>query len=193
MSILYLHFNDSDRPARVAKLEKSGARVLVAEPNWPGFFEVAKKEKPYAIAIDFSRAPSHALYTADYLSKAKETRETPLYLLRVPHDKLEAVAKRLPQGHRITEHELSGRLAGIEKEAEMRARQKKEAAAEARRQARSKSARAAGSEKPPSLPPRPPAKPKKAAPRAAVRKGAPPKKKSAPRRPASRPAKKKKK
>ena len=192
MSILYLHFDDSERPARVAKLEKSGARVLVTEPHWPGYFEIAKKEKPYAIAIDFSKAPSHALYTADYLAKAKETRETPLYLLRVPHDQLEAVAKRLPQGHRITENELSGKLAGIEKEAEARARLKKEAAAEARRVARSKTARAAGSEKPSSAPAaRPPAKPKKAAPKAAARKTAPPKKKAEPRRPGTRPAKKK--
>ena len=79
MSVLYLHFDNDDRNSRLARLQKSGAHVVVAEPRWPGFFELAKREKPYAIALDFSQAPSHALETADYLSKAKETaRRRPL-------------------------------------------------------------------------------------------------------------------
>ena len=80
MSVLYLHFANSDRNARVQKLSRSGAHIVVSEPRWPGFFEIAKKEKPYAIAIDFSSAPSHALETADYLSKAKETKEVSFFL-----------------------------------------------------------------------------------------------------------------
>ena len=77
MSVLYLQFESSDRAGRAAKLGKSGAHIVVSEPRWPQFFELAKKEKPYAIAIDFSQAPSHCLETADYIAKAKETRETP--------------------------------------------------------------------------------------------------------------------
>ena len=86
-----LAFETNDRPNRMAKLQKSGAHVVVAEPRWPGFFELAKREKPYAIAIDFSEAPSHALETADYMSKAKETKETALFLLRVPSDRVEPI------------------------------------------------------------------------------------------------------
>ena len=96
MSVLYLQFEAPDRAARAAKLGKSGAHIVVSEPRWPQFFELAKKEKPYAIAIDMSTAPSHCLETADYISKAKETRETPLFLLRVPDDRLETVKKPLP-------------------------------------------------------------------------------------------------
>lgn len=143
MSVLYLHFESPEREGRVQKLARSGARVVVTEPRWPGFHEVAKKEKPFAIAIDFSAAPSHCLETADYLAKAKETRETPLYLLRVPDDRMDIARKRLPQAFFVTEQELSGRLAQIEKEALEKARQKKEAAAEARKLARAKLARAA--------------------------------------------------
>jgi hypothetical protein len=143
MSVLYLHFESPEREARVQRLSKSGARVVLTEPRWPGFHEVAKKEKPFAIAIDFSLAPSHCLETADYLAKAKETRETPLYLLRVPEDRLDIVKKRLPQAFFVTEQELSGRLVQIEREAAEKARQKKEAAAEARKLARAKSAKAA--------------------------------------------------
>ena len=191
MSVLYLAFETNDRPNRMAKLQKSGAHVVVAEPRWPGFFELAKREKPYAIAIDFSEAPSHALETADYMSKAKETKETALFLLRVPSDRVEAVQKRLPQATLATENELSGRLAQLEREAEARAREKKEAAAAAKKAARAASAAAKAAAagkplKPVPPPPKPAAKSKAAA---------APKKKAAPKKaaPARKPQPKKKK
>jgi hypothetical protein len=182
MSLLYLHFEGEDRNSRVQKLARSGAHIVVAEPRWPGFYELAKREKPYAVAVDFSRAPSHALETADYIAKAKETRELPVYLLRVPPDRLDIVKKRLPQASIITEPELATRLATLEKEAEARAREKKEAAAQAKKLARAAAA-AAGSgkaKKPAQAKPAPADKPP--APKAPVaRKTAPPRKKSAAR------------
>jgi hypothetical protein len=152
MSVLYLHFETHDRAARLHRLQKSGAHIVVAEPRWPAFFELAKREKPFAIAVDFSHAPSHALETADYVSKARETKDASLFLLRVPSDRLEAVQKRLPQATLVTETELSGRLAAMEREAEARAREKKEAAAQAKKlaraAARASAAAAAGKAKP---------------------------------------------
>jgi len=164
MSVLYLHFETSDRPARLHRLQKSGAHIVVAEPRWPAFFELAKREKPFAIAVDFSHAPSHALETADYVSKARETKEASLFLLRVPADRLEAIQKRLPQATVVTETELSGRLAEMEREAEARAREKKEAAAQAKKLARAAaraSAAAAAGKTKPAAPPKakPAAKP----------------------------------
>jgi outer membrane biosynthesis protein TonB len=114
MSVLYLAFETDERHNRLARLQKSGAHIVVAEPRWPGFFELAKREKPYAIAIDFSQAPSHALETADYMSKARETKDAALFLLRVSADRLEAIQKRLPQAIAVTENELSARLAQME-------------------------------------------------------------------------------
>ena len=190
MSVIYLHFDNDDRNSRLNRLQKSGAHVVVAEPRWPGFFELAKREKPYAIALDFSQAPSHALETADYLSKAKETRDAALFLLRVPADRQEAVSKRLPQATILTENELSGKLAQMEREAAERARQKKEAAAAAKKAARAAGAAAraaaAGKGKPPVGPAKPkpaakakvaPAPKKKAAKKPAVAKKPQPKKK----------------
>ena len=145
MSVLYLQFEAPDRNSRVQKLGKSGAHILVAEPRWPQFFEMAKKEKPYAIAIDMSSAPSHCLETADYIAKAKETRDIPLYLLRVPADRLEATKKRLPNAPIVTEPELAHILIDEERKAQERAREKKEAAAVARKNAR---ARKLGLDKP---------------------------------------------
>jgi hypothetical protein len=193
MSVLYLHFETNERVNRLAKLQKSGAHIVVAEPRWPAFFELAKREKPYALAIDFSHAPSHALETADYVSKARETKDAALFLLRVPSDRVEAVTKRLPQAKLVTENELSSRLAEMEREAEARAREKKEAAAAAKKAARAAKALAAGKLKPapapaPAAKAKPPAaakaagKPKAAAPaskkKAAKKAAAPSSKKS---------------
>ncbi len=179
MSVLYLAFETHERGNRLVKLQKSGAHIVVSEPRWPGFFELAKREKPYAIAIDFSQAPSHALETADYMSKARETKDAALFLLRVPHDRLEAVRKRLPQATTITENELSARLAQMEQEAEARARQKKEAAAAAKKAARA-AARANAGDKGKPVPagkPKPPAAVKvKPAPAARAKAAAAPKK-----------------
>jgi len=177
MSVLYLAFETDERQGRLQKLQKSGAHIVVSEPRWPGFFELAKREKPYAIAIDFSQAPSHALETADYMSKARETRDATLFLLRVPSDRLEAVQKRLPQATPVTENEPSGRLAQMEQEAEARARQKKEAAAAAKKAARA-AARAAAGEKTKPAPaarakPTPKAKPAPAPKKKAAKKSPP--------------------
>jgi colicin import membrane protein len=191
MSVLYLHFETDERPGRLARLQKSGAHVVVAEPRWPGFFELAKREKPYAIAIDFSQAPSHSLETADYMSKARETKDAALFLLRVPADRMEAVQKRLPQATIVTEGELSGMLAAMEREAEARARQKKEAAAAAKKAARAANAAAKAAAAGRGKPATPAAKPKTAAkPKAAAAAKKKPARKSAPARKAQ-PKKKK--
>jgi len=204
MSLLYLHYESDERAGRVQKLARSGAHIIVSEPRWPGFWEIAKRDKPIAIAVDFSHAPSHALETADYIAKAKETKDAALYLLRVPEDRLDVVRKRLPQASIVTEPELSERLAVIEREAQKRALEKKEAAADARRTAsaaRQAAKKAAGGPQKPAAkvaePPKkakPPAPPKKkaapapkksAAKKSAAKKTGPSKKKSV------RPAKKK--
>jgi hypothetical protein len=138
MSVLYLQYETDDRAGHVQRLGRSGAHIVAVEPRWPLFFELAKKEKPYAIAIDFAAAPAHALETADYIAKAKETRETPLYLLRVPDDRLDVVKKRLPNAPIVTDQELATILVEEERKAQERAREKKEAASQARRNARAR-------------------------------------------------------
>ena len=184
MSVLYLDFAGSDRDSRVQKLARTGAHVVATELRWPGFFELAKKEKPYAIAIDFEKAPAHALETADYLAKAKETRDVAMYLLRVPGDRSDIVAKRLSQAAIVTDQELAVRITQAEKDAQERARQKKEAAAAARKTARARAGavekaagRAPGAAKPKAVPAKPAAKPKKAAP---AKKASAPRKKKGP-------------
>lgn len=186
MSVLFLDFEGSERNARVQKLARTGAHVVASELRWPAFFELAKKEKPYAIAIDFAQSPSHSLETADYLAKAKETRDAVIYLLRVPADRLDIVTKRLPQAAIVTDQELATRVTDAEREAQERARQKKEAAAAARKNARARvtgekpaaAGKQAGSTRPAKLAPaKPPAKAGKPQVRREQKSAAPKKKK----------------
>jgi hypothetical protein len=184
MSVLFLDFEGTERNGRVQKLARTGAHVVASEPRWPAFFELAKREKPYAIAIDFAQAPSHSLETADYLAKAKETRDAAIYLLRVPADRLDIVTKRLPQAAIVTDQQLAERVTDAEREAQERARQKKEAAAAARKNARVRVARekpaAAGKKAAPVRPARPaPAKPSA---RSGKRETRPEKKSSSPKK-----------
>jgi hypothetical protein len=183
MSLLYLHFESDERAGRLNKLARSGAHIIVTEPRWPGFWELAKREKPIAIAVDFSHAPSHALETADYISKARETKETPLFLLRVPEDRLDAARKRLSQAVIVTESELAERLGVMEREALARALEKKEAAAVARRTA-SAAKKAAKKLAAGPVPVKAPAR--KESPRAAAKKKPAPAKKAAPKKSAKK-------
>ncbi len=111
MKVLFLHFASETRDAKASRLAKSGAQLIVEEPRWPRFSEVARREKPAAIVIDFSKAPSHALETADYLSKAKDTRELELFAMHVFDDRKDLLKERVPKIQVYSERELSAVIA----------------------------------------------------------------------------------
>jgi len=111
MKVLFLHFASETRDAKASRLAKSGAQVIVEEPRWPRFSEVARREKPAAIVLDFSKAPSHALETADYISKAKDTRDLELFAIHVFDDRRELLKERVPKIQVFSERELSAVIA----------------------------------------------------------------------------------
>ena len=111
MKVLFLHFTGESRDAKAARLAKSGAELIVEEPRWPRFYELARKEKPAAIVIDFSRAPSHALETSDYLSKAKDTRDLELFAIHVFDDRKDLLKERVPKVQVYSERELASVIA----------------------------------------------------------------------------------
>jgi hypothetical protein len=111
MKVLFLHFASENRDAKAARLAKSGAQLIVEEPRWPRFYEVARREKPAAVVLDFSRAPSHALETADYLSKAKDTRDLDLFAIHVFDERRDLLKERVPRMQVYSERELSSVIA----------------------------------------------------------------------------------
>ncbi len=220
MKVLFLHFTGEARDVKAARLAKSGAELIVEEPRWPRFYELARKEKPAAIVIDFSRAPSHALETTDYLSKAKDTRDLELFAIHVFDDRKDLLKERVPKAQVYSERELAAVIAerlpkwqaartaaeeAAREERQQRAEERKVAAAASRARAREKrlAAKAAAVALEPAKEP-PPEKPapakvkkpeKKKAPPKKKAPAPPPKKKAAPprRRPAAKPKPKKKK
>lgn len=203
MKVLFLHFASETRDAKASRLAKSGAQLIVEEPRWPRFSEVARREKPAAIVIDFSKAPSHALETADYISKAKDTRELELFAMHVFDDRRDLLKERVPKIQVYSERELSAVIAerlpkweaqraaaeeAAREERQHRAEERKAAAAASRSQAREKrlALKAASAPASPAEPPRSePRKPEKAAAKGAVSKRA--------KKPARKPAGKAKK
>ena len=208
MKVLFLHFTGEARDAKAARLAKSGAELIVEEPRWPRFYELARKEKPAAIVVDFSRAPSHALETTDYLSKAKDTRDLELFAIHVFDDRKDLLKERVPKAQVYSERELAAVIAdrlpkweaaraaaeeAAREERQQRAEERKAAAAASRARAREKrlaaKAAAAAAAPPSATPPaaaekggRPaPAKPKKPEKKKATPKSAPKKKPAASR------------
>ena len=208
MKVLFLHFTGEARDAKAARLAKSGAELIVEEPRWPRFYELARKEKPAAIVIDFSRAPSHALETTDYLSKAKDTRDLELFAIHVFDDRKELLKERVPKAQVYSERELAAVIAerlpkweaaraaaeeAAREERQQRLEERKVAAAASRARAREKrlAARAAAAA---AEPPRegPPPAPEKAPRAAAPKAKKPEKRKAAPKKKAAAPARSRK-
>lgn len=153
MKVLFLHFTGEARDAKAARLAKSGAELIVEEPRWPRFYELARKEKPAAIIVDFSRAPTHALETTDYLSKAKDTRELELFAIHVFDDRKDLLKERVPKAQVYSERELAAVIAerlpkweaqraaaeeAAREERQQKAEERKAAAAASRARAREK-------------------------------------------------------
>lgn len=205
MKVLFLHFTGEARDVKAARLAKSGAELIVEEPRWPRFYELARKEKPAAIVIDFSRAPSHALETTDYLSKAKDTRELELFAIHVFDDRKDLLKERVPKAQVYSERELASVIAerlpkwaamraaaeeAAREERQQKAEERKVAAAASRARAKERrlAAKAAADAADPNreTPAPAPEKPKAAAARSkkvpAPRKAPPPKKKAPPAR-----------
>jgi hypothetical protein len=206
MKVLFLHFTGEARDVKAARLAKSGAELIVEEPRWPRFYELARKEKPAAIVIDFSRAPSHALETTDYLSKAKDTRELELFAIHVFDDRKDLLKERVPKAQVYSERELASVIAerlpkwaalraaaeeAAREERQLKAEERKVAAAASRARAKERrlAAKAAADAADPNResPAPAPEKPKPAAASTskkapAPRKAPPPKKKALPAR-----------
>jgi len=203
MKVLFLHFTGEARDVKAARLAKSGAELIVEEPRWPRFYELARREKPAAIVIDFSRAPSHALETTDYLSKAKDTRDLELFAIHVFDDRKDLLKERVPKAQVYSERELASVIAdrlpkwaaqraaaeeAAREERQQKAEERKVAAAASRARAKERrlaAKAAADAAEPPRETPAPaPEKPKAAAVKAKKaappRKPAPPKKKTPP-------------
>jgi hypothetical protein len=209
MKVLFLHFTGEARDVKAARLAKSGAELIVEEPRWPRFYELARREKPAAIVIDFSRAPSHALETTDYLSKAKDTRELELFAIHVFDDRKDLLKERVPKAQVYSERELASVIAerlpkwaaqraaaeeAAREERQQKAEERKVAAAASRARAKERrlaaKAAADAAEPPKEAPATAPEKPKAAAakPKAAAIKSktatVKPKKAPAPKKPA---------
>jgi pyruvate/2-oxoglutarate dehydrogenase complex dihydrolipoamide acyltransferase (E2) component len=151
MKVLFLHFPSEARDAKAARLAKTGVQLIVEEPRWPHFYEVAKRERPAAVVIDFSKAPAHAQETADYLSKAKYTRDLELFAIHVFDERRDLLRERVPKIQTLSERELSAVIVerlpkweadraaaeqAAREERQQRAEEKKAAAAASRARAR---------------------------------------------------------
>jgi hypothetical protein len=125
VKVLFLHFASETRDAKAARIARSGVDLVVEEPRWPRFYELARRERPAAVIVDFSRGPAHALET---ISKAKDTRDLELYAIHVFDERRELLKERVPRAQAMSERELAQKLAERLPEWEAQRAQAEEAA-----------------------------------------------------------------
>ena len=95
--ILLLQFDsDPDCAARRVALSALGASLIEAEPRWPTFFDVLKKERPDIVVVSLGAIPSHGREAARYIKDGFNTRNLPVFLTDVPAKDIDKCRKSAP-------------------------------------------------------------------------------------------------
>jgi len=95
--VLLLQFDtDPDCAARREALSTLGASIVEAEPRWPTFFDVLRRERPDVVVISLGRIPSHGREAARYIKDGFNTRNLPVFLTDVPAKEIDKCRKSAP-------------------------------------------------------------------------------------------------
>lgn len=103
------------RDSLVQFLESLGAEVIVSRPTWPGFFHVAKDERPDVAVVDCSE-PGPGRECAGYLGETGFTNRIRVLAINVPHDRENRLKARAPKATVVRVEDLEGALRAIDPE-----------------------------------------------------------------------------
>lgn len=103
------------RDKLVRYLEAGGAEVIVSRPVWPGFFHIAKDERPDVAVVDCSE-PGPGREVAGYLGETGFTRQIKVLAVNVPANRLERLKQRAPRAQAVQLDDLAEELAKIDPE-----------------------------------------------------------------------------
>ena len=96
MKVLVIQEEGETRDALVEFLKAGGAEVVVTRPVWPGFFHVAKEERPDVAVVDCSE-PGPGRECAGYLGETGFTNLIRVFAVNVPPDRVERLKARAPK------------------------------------------------------------------------------------------------
>lgn len=115
MKVLVIQEEGESRDQLVEFLKAGGAEVIVSRPVWPGFFHVAKEERPDVAVVDCSE-PGPGRECAGYLGETGFTRNIKVLAINVPPDRTNRLKTRAPQARIVNLDDLGTVLREIDPE-----------------------------------------------------------------------------
>lgn len=112
MKILVIQDEGSSRDKLVQFLEAGGAEVIASRPVWPGFFHVAKDERPDIAVVDCTE-PGPGREVAGYLGETGFTRQIKVLAINASPDRLERLKQRAPRARAVNLDDLADALRSI--------------------------------------------------------------------------------
>lgn len=114
MKVLVIQEEGASRDQLVAFLKEGGADVVCSRPVWPGFFTVAKEERPDVAIVDASGNLSHARECAGYLGETAFTNRIKVLVINLPIDQVERLKRRAPKASVVNVDDLKEALQAID-------------------------------------------------------------------------------
>lgn len=115
MKVLVIQEEGEDRDKLVEFLEAGGAEVIVSRPTWPGFFHMAKEERPDVAVVDCSE-PGPGRECAGYLGETGFTNRIKVLAINVPPDRTDRLKARAPKARIVNLDDLGAALREIDPE-----------------------------------------------------------------------------
>lgn len=112
MKIMVIQEEGEARDKLVEYLKAGGAEVICSRPVWPGFFFMAKEERPDAVVVDCS-PPGYGRECAGYLGETGFTRHMPVLAYNVPLDEEARLRRRAPKAKIVQLQEIGRELAAV--------------------------------------------------------------------------------
>lgn len=95
-------------------LRAGGAEVVTSRPTWPGFFHVAKEERPQVAIVDCSPVPGYGREVAGYLGETGFTNRIKVLAINVPPDQEDRLKRRAPKAKIVSLDDLEQELQAID-------------------------------------------------------------------------------
>lgn len=116
MKIMVIQEEGAARDKLAEYLKAGGAEVVLSRPVWPGFFHVAKEERPDVALVDCSPDPGYGRECAGYLGETGFTKQIKVLAFNVAPDEEHLLRIRAPKAKIIRLSDVGRELAAIDPE-----------------------------------------------------------------------------
>jgi hypothetical protein len=97
-----------------AYVKAGGAEVICSRPVWPGFFLMAKQERPDVALVDCSADPGYGRECAGYLGETGFTNQIKVLAFNVAPDEEDLMKIRAPKAKIVNLRDIGNELAKID-------------------------------------------------------------------------------